>query len=970
MHIIRSTPDFPAPSQLSVLAVLISTLLLVGCGGGGGGGGGGGETLNMAPAPVNNPAPTPTPTPTPTTEPVAETTPTTDSAPTSEPMPVSPVVTYGKVKVGIVDSGLAAGRSDINYDNVHFASYLSGGSQTLNDNNGQAGHGTLVALTAAGLASGAFAGGVAPDSDLWIAQASSNNLFYYQDTQKAISGLLNNGVKIINMSYASSERLATTAQQQSARTSGRYDLLRDSLSSIVSANALGVVVTGNNGTSTPSPNAQIPLIYNDPSLQKGLIAVTGYVPGYTVAQGSRPPELFVFDACGDVAAWCLAAPGYADYLQDNGTLGRKYGTSFAAPRVTGAASRVSAQFPWMTGYNLQQTLLTTADYHSDAVAGVSQDTGNGRPYNNTFGWGNVNVDKALRGPGMFYGDDFTAALTYGSYVFANDISGSGGLIVSGASNAGGSLTLSGNNTYTGATRVESNSLFIDGSVASDVRVTGSGLLAGSGRINGNLSNQGTVVTTAAGGLRVVGSYQQSADGTLRITLSQPLTVAGPATLNGALQVTLPSDTYIVQTNESLLESGQGISGQFASVDTGVFLKGTVAYSANSVTGHFQRVNTVQAAQAAGLTGKATLQSAANVERALQAADRLSTQSGLSAQQTELLQDAAAFQRIGSGAAAEAVLDSLSGQAHASGNAILFNSLDYQNQLLNNRLDPARQKPYGMWAETGTLHGDLQQDGYLGSHYRTNTTAIGVDSSFDVPGLRVGAAVTDSEIRASYEGSGGNSTNSLQGVMLYGQYAVTPEWFWQGNLSYQHGETDLDRVLLLNGVRSSSSETRNDSWQALVKTGYRWSLDDRLTLQPYVGMKLSQLYTGGFNDEAGALGLQGDSARYSRTVGLTGLNLSAPLLEVDQWWSLLSVYGEHQHAFTNPSLDVNARWTGTGSEGDSFAIPGMTLDRDSQWYGMRLDVGKAKDARLFLRVDKHVAEKGDESVFRGGVDIAF
>ncbi|WP_380180380.1 autotransporter domain-containing protein [Kalamiella sp. sgz302252] len=961
MQIIRTIPVFSAPSRLSLLAVLVSAFLLSGCGGGGGGGGGSNnETLNSTPTPVVDPSPTTDPTPT------TETTPTSETTPTTEPVPV----TYGKVKVGIVDSGLAAGRSDINYGNVHFTSYLSGGSQTLNDNNGQAGHGTLVALTAAGIASGAFAGGVAPDSDLWIAQASSNNLFYYSDTHNAIAGLLNNGVKIINMSYASSERLTTTAQLENARASGSYDLLRDSLSSIVSANALGVVVTGNNGTSTPSPNAQIPLIYNDASLQKGLIAVTGYIPGYTVAQGSRPPELFVFDACGDAAAWCLAAPGYAEYLQDDGSLARKYGTSFAAPRVTGAASRVSAQFPWMTGYNLQQTLLTTADYHTDAVAGVSADTANGRPYNNTFGWGNVNVDKALQGPGMFYGDDFTAALTYGDYVFANDISGDGGLIVSGASNAGGVLHLTGNNTYTGATQVQSNTLYIDGSVASDVRVTGSGLLAGSGRINGNLSNQGTVVTTANGALHVVGSYQQSADGTLRITLSQPLTVAGPATLNGALQVTLPSDTYVVQTDESLLQSSQGISGQFTSVDTGVFLKGTVAYSANSVTGHFQRLNTVQAAQAAGLTGAATLQSAANVEKALQVADSLSTQSGLSAQQSELLQDAAAFQQIGSGAAAEAVLDSLSGQAHASGNAILFNSLDYQNQLLSNRLDPERQKNYGIWAETGTLHGDLQQDGYLGSHYRTNTTAIGVDSNFDVPGLRLGAAITDSEIRANYEGSGGNSTNSLQGVMLYGQYAVTPEWFWQGNLSYQHGDTDLDRVMLLNGVRSTSSETSNDAWQALVKTGYRWSPTDRLTLQPYVGMKLSQLYTGSFKDEGGALGLEGDSERYSRTVGLTGLNVSAPLLEVDKWWSLLSVYGEHQHAFTNPSLDVTARWTGTGTQGESFSIPGMTLDRDSQWYGMRLDVGKAQDARLFLRVDKHVADKGDESVFRGGVDIAF
>lgn len=957
MRIHQSVPVHSFNHPLSLLAVLIATLLLNGCGGGGGGGG------------SNNDSETVTPTPTTPTTPTAPTTPVTTTTPVAT-TPTTNVVTYGKVKVGIVDSGLAAGRSDINYDNVHFTSYLSGGSQTLNDNGGSAGHGTVVALALAGIASGSYTGGVAPDSDLWIAQASSNNLFYYSDTQKAIAGLLNSGVKIINMSYASSERLTSAAALESARTSGRYDLLRDSLSSIVQANALGVVVTGNGGTSTPSPNAQVPLIYNDPSLQKGLIAVTGYIPGYTVAQGSRPPELWVFDACGDAAAWCLAAPGYADYLQDDGTLAREYGTSFAAPRVAGVASRVSAQFPWMTGYNLQQTLLTTATYHTDAVAGVAADTANGRPYNDTFGWGDVNVDKALKGPGMFYGADFTAALTWGSYTFANDISGDGGLIVSGDSDAGGVLTLTGNNTYTGSTRVQSNSLYIDGTVASDVQVTGSGLLAGKGIIGGNLSNQGTVVTTSAGGLHVVGSYQQSADGTLRITLSQPLTVAGPATLNGALQVYLPSDTYIVQTSESLLQSTQGISGQFSSVDTGVFLTGSVNYSANSVNGSFQRVNTVTAAEAAGLTGAATLKSAANVEQALRVADSLSTQTARSAQQDELLSAAAAFQQIGSSAEAGATLDSLSGQAHSSGNAILFNSLDYQNQLLNNRLDPAQQKPYGMWAETGTLHGDLQQDGYLGSHYRINTTAIGVDSDFDVTGLRLGAAVTDSEIRASYDGSGGNSSNSLQGVMFYGQYAVTPEWIWQGNLSYQHGDTELNRVLLLNGIQATSSDTRNDSWQALVKTGYRWSLNDRLTLEPYAGMKLSQLYTGGFNDEGSALGLEGDSARYSRTVGMSGLNLSAPLLEVGQWWSMLSVYGEHQHAFTNPSMDVTARWVGTGDEGERFAIPGMTLDQDSQWYGMRLDVGKAKDARLFLRMDKHVADKGDESVFRGGVDIAF
>lgn len=46
---------------------------------------------------------------------------------------------------------------------------------------------------------------------------------------------------------------------------------------------------------------------------------------------------------------------------------------FSAPRVAGGAALVKATFPWMTGYNLQQTLLTTSTYHSDAYTEYDPD---------------------------------------------------------------------------------------------------------------------------------------------------------------------------------------------------------------------------------------------------------------------------------------------------------------------------------------------------------------------------------------------------------------------------------------------------------------------------------------------------------------------------------------------------------------------------------------------------------------------
>jgi hypothetical protein len=70
------------------------------------------------------------------------------------------------------------------------------------------------------------------------------------------------------------------------------------------------------------------------------------------------------------------------------------------------------------------------------------------------------------------------------------------------------------------------------------------------------------------------------------------------------------------------------------------------------------------------------------------------------------------------------------------------------------------------------------------------------------------------------------------------------------------------------------------------------------------------------------------------------------------------------------MDVSARWGGFGDDQNRFTIPGMQLDRRSQWLGVRLDVAQTSRARLFLRADQHFADHGDEKVLRGGVDVSF
>lgn len=900
------------------LLALLMPLLLTACGGGGGGG----APVALDPAPP----------------------------------PVVPAVPDSR-KVAIIDSGLAPGRSDINYDSVIFSSYV-GGDSRLNDNQGINGHGTVVALTLLGLS---------PGSTLYMAQASQNNLFNYADSTRAVHDLLDQGVRIFNMSYGSPERLTTVQTLIGARQ--RYQSLYQGLQAISAADGLAVMITGNNGTATPAPDVLTPIMYQDAHLARNLLAVTGVLETTGYDKPGRPAGSAMFDACGAAAAWCLAAPGYSDYVHQNAdgsaVNARSFGTSFAAPRVTAAASQLLQRYPWMSGHNLQQTLLTTATYRSDAHDN-QPDSAGGRPYNDTFGWGELNAAKSLQGPGQFWAEDFHASLDAGRYVFSNDITGDRGLVLDGAEH-NGVLQLTGNNHYQGLTQVTANTLLIEGAIAGDARVSGSGKLGGSGRIGGNLINQGTVNS----GVRIEGDYQQAADGTLNVTLTNPLRVSGRATLDGTLSLAPPSAGYVVQQQETLLTSGGGLHGQFSQINTGVFLEGSVSYDAHNVTGQLTRKNTADAADALGINAVSAQQTARNLEQAFITADRWQKQAALSTTQQSALAAAGAFQTLADAPNARAAINSLSGQAHASGNAVLFNALDYQTRLLSNRLSETDTEQHGgFWLESGQLRGALNQEGYLGNRYRYTLTALGVENDFDRPGLRLGIAWTQTQLNATYAESGGGSQNSLQGMMLYGRYAVTPQWYWQGNLSYQHGRDKLQRLVLLDEAMPVSSSTRSDSWQAAAQSGYRWTIADDYRLEPYLGWRETGLQTGGFSDRGSAFGLRGEGDRYRRSVGYGGLGLSARQNWSAGWWSMLSLYGEYQYALRNPSLDVSARWSGFGDEQQRFSIPGMRLDRQSQWLGARIDVVHSARARLFLRADRHLAAHGDEKVLRGGVDVSF
>ncbi len=243
--------------------------------------------------------------------------------------------------------------------------------------------------------------------------------------------------------------------------------------------------------SQPGSNGSLPAA----DLERGWLTVAAL-------DTSTPSRLESYsNACGIAMRYCLVAPGTVMFTGTNDTAGSPTywygsGTSYAAPLVSGAAAVVWQKFPYFSNDLVRQTLLGTA---TDLGApGVDA----------TFGYGLLNVAKALKGPGKFDWGDVRVVLPAGRQdSWSNGISGAGGLTVDGAGavlrNDGSDarLWLSGNNSFVGGLQLSGNAqVLLSDSFASNVQVDkGSNLFVQAAALQGRINNSGSLfIDTVAG----------------------------------------------------------------------------------------------------------------------------------------------------------------------------------------------------------------------------------------------------------------------------------------------------------------------------------------------------------------------------------------------------------------------------------------------------------------------------------------
>ena len=900
-------------------------------------------------------------------------------------------ITGSGVKIGALDSGFDPNHPEASRDRYHAVSasgsYVDGSAFSttgaLNPNNDS--HGTHVTGTMGAARDGVGMHGVAYNAQLYVGNTNANDSFLFGPTPdpkyfKAVySALVDSGVRAINNSWGSQPKDVSyrTLADLHAAYAQHYNqgTWLDAAADVAKAGVINVFSAGNSGYANASVRSALP--YFQPELEGHWLAVSGL----DKANNQK------YNQCGIAKYWCISTPGaLINSTIPDGGYGVKSGTSMSAPHATGALALVMERYPYMTNEQALQVLLTTATQLDGSLTQAPT---------TTVGWGVPDLGRAMHGPGQLLGPMNVSLAAGQGDVWSNGISDQallrrqaedatehsawqqtlidkgwqngvganasqqdqtdyavgtardqaaatriyeGSLIKSGA----GTLVLSGDSTYRGATTVNGGLLAVNGSLTSAVTVNDSGTLGGSGRIAALSVHPGGRVApgNSVGTLQVAGDVNLGAGSTYAVELTptdSDRIVAGGRAILGGGNVTLALENSptllsgaqaqsLIGRQYTILQAVGGIQGQFGQVlPDYLFLGGTLAYATDGVQLDVVRNDATFASVAA----------TRNQRNVAAAAEQLGA--GNPVYESVLQSDSIAVAQQG--------LQQLSGEIYPAIGAMLINDSQSLRDAVGERL---RHVPVN--AESNLWLKALGAWGKADSRSETagSTTSLGgllggVEGALDEQ-TRVGlvAGYSDSSLNM---GSGTHSSASIDSYHL-GAYAGHELGDWRvsagGAYSWHRGDVKRD---LHYGAVSGKQNAKLDAHtaQLFTEAAYRIHLQP-LALEPFANLAYVHLDSEAFHEKGAAAALERGSDRRDAVLSTLGMRALKTVALNDHQQLQLSGSLGWQHSLTAIESEEHLAFV---AGGPSFAVRSSPLLRDAALVGVQASLALSPVTRVNL-----------------------
>ena len=652
---------------------------------------------------------------------------------------------------------------------------------------------------------------------------------------------------------------------------------------------------GNTENRASSLDAGLP--YFDQSLEKGWISVVGVKP--EKKSGGIISTYNVIDglshAGSDAAYWSISADDSSmkkitSVNTVTGTVGYTigYGSSYAAPRVTRAAALVYEKYDWMTNDQIRQTLFTTTDETNVTFRKP------GRRVSSTpdseYGWGMLNQARALKGPGAFMNvtSNSSASKIFNANVpsgttsyFDNNIFGDGGLQKLGD----GTLHLTGNNSFSGGSKVTAGTLEIHQVHSSPITVGANGTLVLNpkaivgydswawetiGTIDPQkitdsglkVKNYGTVRfngTTAIIG----GDYVAYTGSDTQVGFKNSVKVLGKIRIQNGT-VTVQSNDYISQTEKATIMQGKSFEGNIANVKTNGMRTANVEVKDGKVVATMSRQNPVEYIGEEALAS--TKNVAGNVENVFQDLDRKIKEGTATKEELAMGTTIQNMERETFATASEM----MSGEIYASAQALTFSQAQNVNRDLSNRLAGLdnfknSNKDSEVWFSVLGSGGKLRRDGYASADTRVTGGQFGIDTKFEGT-TTLGVALNYSYAKANFNRYAGESKSDMVGVSFYGKQELPYGFYTAGRLGLSNISSKVERELLTStGETLTGKINHHDKMlSAYIEIGKKFGW-----FTPFIGYSQDYLRRGSFNESEASWGIKADSKNYRATNFLVG-----------------------------------------------------------------------------------------------------